>query len=62
MSRTTELSLYILCTAALLGLIGEGLRASPLGINVALWGGSLLLAGVWLAQRRRPSLPSARHR
>src|SRR6266511_496176 len=56
MNRTTELGLYALGAALLLGLLGDALRAAPVGINVVLWTGTLLVTAVTLALWRRIEL------
>ena len=50
MPKTTRLGLSIMGAALGLGVLGDVLRASPLGVNVVVWIGALLLAVGLLAR------------
>jgi hypothetical protein len=53
----TKLGLGILVTAVVLGILGDGLlRATPWGINILLWTGLLVAAGVGLARWQQVAL------
>jgi hypothetical protein len=56
MGQTTRHSLTVLAAAALLGIVGETVRAVPLGINVLIWTVSLVAAAAALARRLQISL------
>src|SRR5437763_15483841 len=54
MTEKTKGGLKVLESALLLGILGDGLlRATPLGLNVLLWAGALVIALVVLLGRRR---------
>jgi hypothetical protein len=61
MSERTKLGLALLGAAFVLGVLGdELLRATPLGINVLLWHGALVITLVLLARWRRIALTGGR--
>src|SRR5689334_6213726 len=63
MTEKTRLGLKVFEAALLLGLLGDGLlRAMPLGLNVLLWAGALVIAlTVLLGRRRRAALAGGGH-
>jgi len=49
----TQLGLTVLASGLGLGVLGDLLLRAPLGLNLAIWIGTLLVAGIWLAHRYR---------
>jgi len=62
MNQKTAAGLQILAASVLLGLLGNALlRATPWGLNAALWTAALVLAMILLARRQeRPASPDTR--
>jgi hypothetical protein len=63
MNEKTKQGLRVLEAALLLGVLGDGLlRATPLGLNVLLWTGAIVIAMVALMVRwRRRALSGGGH-